>query len=59
MRRSAKANSEVLLVCLGLLAAGVHLACRGEPAANLHRLTAADIERWMTEFLPWKKCVLA
>ena len=52
MSRSTNLNSGVLLVCLGLLAAGVHLACRGEPAADRYRLTAAGIESRMTEFPP-------
>ena len=55
MSRSTNLNSGVLLVCLGLLAAGVHLACRGEQAADRYRLTASDIERWMTEFQPCKE----
>lgn len=53
MRRSTMANSAVLLVCLGLIVAGVHLAGQGEQAADRHRMTAADVERWMTELSNW------
>lgn len=53
MRRSTIKQTGGLLLGLGLLAVGVHLACQGEQAPDRHRMTAADIERWMTELSNW------
>ena len=53
MGRSTNVSSGILLLCLGLFSAGVHLACGGEQAADRHQMTAADIERWMTELSNW------
>ena len=53
MGRSTNVSSGILLLCLGLFSAGVHLACGGEQPADRHRMTAADIERWMTELSNW------
>ena len=53
MRGSTIKNAGGLLLGLGVLAVGVHLACQGEQAADRHRMTAADIERWMTELSSW------